>query len=213
MKLVAKNISKNFNDTIVLKDLNLIVNKGEFLAITGASGSGKSTLLSILATLDKPSSGEVWLNDINLHKSNNIELSNIRNEHFGFVFQSANMIMHLNVKENIALPLSYSEKIPKDLNLKVNLLLDRVGLSGYEDKKINELSGGEQQRVALARALINEPNIIFADEPTGNLDSKNTEIILEMLSELSSSGKIVIVVTHDSIVSSYASKVLKLEKI
>lgn len=215
MKLIAKNISKNYKDVSVLKDLNLIVNEGEFLAINGASGSGKTTLLSILASLDKPTSGEVYLNELNLHKLNNIELSNIRNTHFGFVFQSANMIMHLNVKENISLPLTYSKIIlnDKEIDKRVNLLLERVGLSGYVNKKINELSGGEQQRVALARALINEPNIIFADEPTGNLDSNNTFIILNMLKELSFLGKIVIVVTHDPIVSNYANKIINLKKI
>ncbi len=212
MKLIAKNISKNYGDLQILQNLNLIVNEREFLAITGASGSGKTTLLSILASLDKPTSGEVLFNNLNLHKLNNIELSNIRNSSFGFVFQSANMIMHLNVSENISLPLTYSKNIlnNREINKRVNLLLDRVGLSGYENKKVNNLSGGEQQRVALARALINEPTIIFADEPTGNLDLNNTKIILNMLKELSNQGKIVIIVTHDPIVSSYANKLYNL---
>jgi len=213
MRLVAKNIYKSYKDVKVLKNLNLMAQMGEFISIVGTSGSGKSTLLSILATLDRADSGDIFLNDINLNTLNNRELSKVRNSEFGFIFQSSNMIMHLNVKENITLPFLYSDNTPKDLDFRVSSLLQMLNLSNYENKKINQLSGGEQQRVAIARALINNPSIIFADEPTGNLDLGNTKIILKTLKALSKEGKIVIVVTHDSTVKNYSDRVIELEKL
>ena len=213
MRLVAKNIYKSYKDVKVLKNLNLMAQMGEFISIVGTSGSGKSTLLSILATLDRADRGDIFLNDINLNTLNNKELSKIRNSEFGFIFQSSNMIMHLNVKENITLPFLYSDNTPKDLDFRVSSLLQMLNLSNYENKKINQLSGGEQQRVAIARALINNPSIIFADEPTGNLDLGNTKIILKTLKALSKEGKIVIVVTHDSTVKNYSDRVIELEKL
>lgn len=213
MRLVAKNIYKSYKDVKVLKNLNLMAQMGEFISIVGTSGSGKSTLLSILATLDRADRGDIFLNNINLNTLNNRELSKIRNSEFGFIFQSSNMIMHLNVKENITLPFLYSDNTPKDLDFRVSSLLQMLNLSNYENKKINQLSGGEQQRVAIARALINNPSIIFADEPTGNLDLGNTKIILKTLKALSKEGKIVIVVTHDSTVKNYSDRVIELEKL
>ena len=213
MRLVAKNIYKSYKDVKVLKNLNLMAQMGEFISIVGTSGSGKSTLLSILATLDRADSGDIFLNDINLNTLNNRELSKVRNSEFGFIFQSSNMIMHLNVKENITLPFLYSDNTPKDLDFRVSSLLQMLNLSNYENKKINQLSGGEQQRVAIARALINNPSIIFAYEPTGNLDLGNTKIILKTLKALSKEGKIVIVVTHDSTVKNYSDRVIELEKL
>ena len=208
-------ISKSFGDTQVLKNLSFEFKENDFISIIGPSGSGKTTLLSIIATLNKPSTGKVILDDLVLNELKDEEISNFRNKYFGFIFQSANMIPYLNVLENVLLPTSYGDIYENiDFEKKAYELLEDIGLKGSELKKINQLSGGEQQRVAIVRALIRNPNIIFADEPTGNLDSKNTTIILNKLKQISKEkNKIVIVVTHDPLVAEYCNKTIKLEKL
>ena len=208
-------ISKSFQDTKVLNNLSFEFKENDFISIIGPSGSGKTTLLSIIATLNKPSTGKVILNDLVLNELNDEEISNFRNKYFGFVFQSANMIPYLNVLENVLLPTTYGDIYENtDFKKKAYELLEDIGLKGSELKKINQLSGGEQQRVAIVRAIIRDPNIIFADEPTGNLDSKNTTIILNKLKQISQEkNKIVIVVTHDPMVAKYCNKTIKLEKL
>ena len=215
MILSAKNILKAYENKVVLKDFNLTVNKGEFLGIVGPSGTGKSTLLAILATLDIPDSGELLFNNINLTGTSKDKISSIRNEEFGFIFQHSNMLMHLNVKDNIALPFYYGRYFNEaEIEQKVNLLLSKVGLDGYRTREVKFFSGGEQQRAAIARALIKNPKIIFADEPTGNLDEKNSIKVLDMLKSLvEQEDKTIIIVTHDPLVIKYCTRVVELEKL
>ncbi len=211
----AIDISKSFGNIKVLDNISFQFNQNDFVSIIGPSGSGKTTLLSILATLNKPTTGQVVLNNLVLNELTDEEISNFRNKNFGFVFQNANMIPYLNVLENVLLPTSYGD-ICEDIDFiqKAYKLLEDIGLKGLELKKINQLSGGEQQRVAIARALIRDPDIIFADEPTGNLDSKNTSIILNKLKKISQEkNKIVIIVTHDPMVAQYCNKTIELEKL
>jgi len=212
MILNAKNLQKSFGNKIVLNNFNLNVEKGEFLGIVGPSGSGKSTLLSILATLDVADSGELLFNDINLTKLSKEKIANIRNKEFGFIFQNSNMLMHLNIKDNIALPFYYGEYVSqKDIKDRVNYLLSKVGLSGLQNNEVKYLSGGEQQRAAIARALIKNPTIIFADEPTGNLDKENSIKILDMLKSLViNENKTIVIVTHDPLVVEYCTRIIEL---
>ncbi|MEA2017976.1 MAG: ABC transporter ATP-binding protein [Campylobacterota bacterium] len=215
MILNAKNILKTYGDKAILKDFNLSVKKGEFLGIVGPSGSGKSTLLSILATLDIADNGKLFFDNIDLTKLSKDEISTIRNEEFGFIFQHSNMLMHLNVKDNIALPFYYGKYANElEIEKRVNLLLSKVGLDGYANNEVKFLSGGEQQRAAIARALIKNPKIIFADEPTGNLDEKNSIKVLDMLKDLvNEDEKTIIIVTHDPLVIKYCTRVIELEKL
>ena len=212
--LTLHKLTKSFGDTVVLKELSLEVSQGEFIGVMGPSGCGKTTLLSILATLDRPDSGEYFINEHNIFNLNEEELASYRNSNFGFVFQSSNLLMNLSVGDNIALPFQYGAFTkPEVIKERVTSLLDSVGLQGYEDKKVNLLSGGEQQRVAIARALSKNPDIIFADEPTGNLDAGNTAIILEYLQALcNNENKMVIMVTHDSFAVEYCSRIIELSK-
>ncbi|MEA1917745.1 MAG: ABC transporter ATP-binding protein [Campylobacterota bacterium] len=215
MILEAKNITKSYNNRVVLENINIHIDKGEFLGIVGPSGSGKSTLLSILATLDVPNSGKLYFNGIDLITINKNRLSSLRNSKFGFIFQHSNMLMHLNVKDNIALPFYYGdEQSETKINSRVNHLLSKVGLNGFGHSEVRYLSGGEQQRAAIARALVKEPQIIFADEPTGNLDEKNSIQVLEMLKSLVvDENKTIVIVTHDPLVIKYCSRVIELKKL
>ncbi len=212
MILNAKNIVKSYENKLVLSKFNLAVSKGEFLGIIGPSGSGKSTLLSILATLDVPDDGELIFNNTNILKLNKNQISNIRNEEFGFIFQHSNMLMHLNVRDNIALPFYYGKYFDEShIQTKVDTLLSKVGLNGFGENEVKFLSGGEQQRAAIARALIKNPKIIFADEPTGNLDEKNSRKVLDMLKALVvDENKTIIIVTHDPLVIEYCTRVIEL---
>ena len=215
MILQANNITKSYENNMVLEKFNLSVERGEFLGIIGPSGSGKTTLLSILATLDAPNSGELLFEDENLITLSKSKTSVVRNEKFGFIFQHSNMLMHLSVKDNIALPFYYGEyEEETTIQKTVELLLSKVGLIDFGAKDVKYLSGGEQQRVAIARALVKNPKIIFADEPTGNLDEKNSIQILDMLKELvSKENKTIIIVTHDPLVIKYCTRVIELEKL
>jgi len=215
MILDIKNIYKSYEGKEVLKEFCLEVDKKEFIGIIGESGSGKSTLLSVMATLDKPDSGEIIFDGKNLVELKNADLSKIRNEYLGFIFQNSNMLMHLDVKQNIALPFEYSSFTnQRVIDKKVSELLEIVGLKGYEDRNANLLSGGEQQRVAIARALVKNPKIIFADEPTGNLDKKNSLGVLNLLKGfVQNDDKTIIIVTHDPLVLEYCTKIIELKKI
>lgn len=211
----VKNMCKSYGEKKIFDNFNLNVEQGEFLGIVGPSGSGKTTLLSIIATLDNPNSGTIIFNKQNLTTLLESEIALLRNKEFGFIFQQSNMLMHLDVYENIALPFYYNEKL-ENINIKnkVKYYLGQVGLSGYERKQVRYLSGGEQQRVAIARALVNNPKIIFADEPTGNLDELNSIQVLELLkTQVEKEKKTLIIVTHDPLVVKYCSRVIKLEKI
>lgn len=195
-----------------LIDIELSIEAGEFVAITGASGSGKSTLLQILGCIDKPSSGELFINDLEVNKMKGHTLTGLRLKEFGFVFQHFYLLSALNAYENIELPM-IEAGIPKDMRRKRILeLLEAVGLQDRAKHRPGQLSGGEQQRVAIARALANNPSIIFADEPTGELDSSNGKNIIELLTRINREyGKTIIVVTHDDSIASRAMRVIKLK--
>jgi len=180
-----------------LDGISLTIKKGEMVGIMGPSGSGKSTLMHILGLLDAPDSGKYFLEDRVVHRLSENKKAVLRNKKFGFVFQSFNLLPRAMVWENVVLPLVYSRYKPKNSFLKAKKLLKRVGLSRRLYHRSNELSGGEQQRVAIARALINNPDIILADEPTGNLDSRSGRQILDIFRQLNEEGKTIIIVTHD----------------
>lgn len=197
----AKNIIKEFKignaTTRVLKDISLQVMKGEFVSIMGQSGSGKSTLLYILGGLDTPTNGKVYINGTDISHFDDDNMSMIRRRNIGFVFQFYNLIPNLNVEENIMLPLLLDGKNLKDYKNQLDEILDVVGLCDRRKHTPRELSGGQQQRVAIARALIGKPEILFADEPTGNLDSNTGTEIINLLSKINKeSGQTIIMVTH-----------------
>ncbi|WP_326909504.1 ABC transporter ATP-binding protein [Sedimentibacter sp. MB31-C6] len=191
-----------------LKNVNLEIKRGEFIAIMGHSGSGKSTLMNILGCLDKPTDGEYLLEGIDISKKNPDELSFIRNKKIGFVFQAFNLIPRTNVLKNVELPMIYAKTKPPQRKNRALELLEKVGLSDRITHLPNELSGGQKQRVAIARALANNPPIILADEPTGNLDTKSSEEIMELFTNLHKEGTSVILVTHEVDIARYANRVI-----
>nr|WP_293994793.1 ABC transporter ATP-binding protein [uncultured Fusobacterium sp.] len=190
----------------VLKDVSFQVDKGEFLAIMGSSGSGKSTMMNILGCLDSEYQGEYLLDGIDISKMSQDELSEIRNKKIGFIFQSFNLLPKLTAVENVELPLIYSGIKKTERYKRAMKLLELVGLKERAEHRPNELSGGQRQRVAIARALINEPSIILADEPTGNLDSKSEEEIMKILIDLNKMGKTIIIVTHEPNIGESANR-------
>jgi putative ABC transport system ATP-binding protein len=196
----VKKVYKTGNEEFfALKGIDLAIKKGESLAIVGKSGSGKSTLMHILATLDKPTDGEVLINDKNITKLNAQELSKLRNKTFGFVFQQFFINPRNSCLENVTLPLVIRGMKPKEREKKGLEILEAVGLEGKASQKANDLSGGQKQRLCIARALINDPEVIFADEPTGNLDSENGKMITDLLFKLQKeSGITLVIVTHDT---------------
>lgn len=189
-----------------LRGVSVEVNKGEFLAIVGKSGSGKSTLMHIMGLLDTPTSGEVILNDVNVTKYKEKDLARIRNKEIGFVFQSFNLLPRTSAIDNVILPLKYSDVPRNEWRKKAEEMLHLVDLGNRMNNKSNELSGGQKQRVAIARALVNEPSIIFADEPTGNLDTKTGQEITELFTRLNEQGKTIILVTHDEDLAKIAKR-------
>ena len=197
--LSAKNISKTFNEKIVLEKINIEIRKAEIVAISGASGAGKTTLLNILSTLDSPdenNSSSLFIDNHEVFDLKKNELANFRNQKIGFVFQFHELIPELNVLENVCLPGWIKKDV--DVKKKAKKLLEYFGLQDFADKKPLTLSGGEKQRVAIARSLINDPKIIFADEPTGNLDSKNSKILFDLFFKLRDDYDCsVVIVTHD----------------
>ncbi|MBD0402645.1 ABC transporter ATP-binding protein [Flammeovirga sp. EKP202] len=196
-----KNISKVFKtdavETWALENISLKIEKGEFISIMGPSGCGKSTLLSIMGLLDLPSDGVIEINGYNPLLLSDKKLAKFRNEHLGFVFQSFHLINDLSVRENVAMPLLYRSISSKETKKRVEEALERVGLSHRMDHKPTQLSGGQRQRVAIARAIVGNPSLIFADEPTGNLDSVMGEEVMQMLMKLNKEGATIVMVTHD----------------
>ncbi len=195
----------------VLKDLTLFVDQGDFVAIMGPSGSGKSTFLNILGCLDRLTSGTYVLDGVDVSHASDNGLSEIRSSIFGFVFQSFNLIHNLNVYDNVSMPFLYAKNSKEDILKKTLTAIEDVGLSERIHHNPYELSGGERQRVAIARALVNEPKIILADEPTGNLDSVTGSAIMEIIGKLNSRGTSIILVTHDKNIASWAKKLLILK--
>jgi len=213
--ITLNNISKTFLteeiETRALNSINLVINKGEYISLSGQSGCGKSTLLSLLGLLDAPSTGEYHLAGKDVSALTRDQRAKIRSEQIGFVFQSFNLISDLTVFENVMLPLTYqtgkSKKIIED---KVAAVLDKVEMSHRKNHYPSQLSGGQQQRVAVARALVNDPAIILADEPTGNLDSKNAEAVLQLFEQLHQEGATICMVTHDPASAKRASRCLEM---
>ena len=209
----GKNIVKDFElgntTTRVLKDVSIKVLKGEFVSIMGQSGSGKSTLLYILGGLDTPTRGTVTMNGIDISKFNDEKMSKIRRQKIGFVFQFYNLIPNLNVEENVMLPLLLDGKKTRDYRKQLNEILEVVGLTDRRKHTPRELSGGQQQRVAIARALIGSPEILFADEPTGNLDSATGAEIMDLLRAINqNSGQTILMVTHSPEAAKSSNRVI-----
>jgi putative ABC transport system ATP-binding protein len=209
-----KNLTKTYvlGEQIVnaLKGVSLDINKGEYLALMGPSGSGKSTLMNIMGCLDSPSQGEYWLNQKEVSKMSDSELSNVRNEEIGFVFQTFNLLNRMTALENVALPLVYSGISRKNREERAALVLERVGLQDRMQHKPNELSGGQRQRVAVARALVNNPNLLLADEPTGNLDTKTSHEIMALFEEIHNQGNTIVLVTHEEDIAQHAKSIVRL---
>ena len=190
----------------VLKDVNLTIDDGEYVAIMGPSGSGKSTFMNILGCLDRPTKGEYMLDGHSVKSLSSNELAKLRNKTIGFVFQGFNLLARSTLVENVSLPLVYAED-QKELRTKIaKNILERMGLGNYFDSKPSQISGGQQQRVAIARALVNQPRIILADEPTGNLDSKTSDEIMKIFDELNQIGNTIIIVTHENDIADHASR-------
>jgi len=193
-----------------LKSVSLTINKGEFVALMGPSGSGKSTLMNILGCLDTPTKGEYILNGINVSHMSDNELAEVRNSEIGFVFQTFNLLPRNSALDNVALPLVYAGISKDDRNDRARQALTNVGLGHRVDHKPNELSGGQRQRVAVARALINDPSIILADEPTGNLDTKTSIEIMGLIEDIHSKGNTIILVTHEEDIALHAHRIVRM---
>jgi len=204
--LKVNGVGKTYGKFTALDDINLEVADGEFLAIMGPSGSGKSTLINILGLLDQSYTGEYLLQNKNYKEVSDNKLSQIRGDQLGFVFQNFKLLTTYSVYENIEIPLVYSKKEQKNKRELVEDVIKKVGLDGKEKNLPSELSGGQQQRVAIARAIVNRPNLIIADEPTGALDSKTSREIMDIFTKLNQDGTTVIMVTHDSEVAEYAMR-------
>jgi putative ABC transport system ATP-binding protein len=194
-----------------LKDVNLDIERGEFVAISGSSGSGKSTLMNILGCLDSPSIGSYLLSGRDVAKQSRIELARVRNEFIGFVFQNFNLLARTSAAENVELPLIYAKVPPAERHKRAKEALERVGLAHRAGHHPSQLSGGQQQRVAIARALVTRPPLILADEPTGNLDSATSVEIMKLLTELQESGMTILFVTHEPDIAAYAGRKLLLK--
>jgi putative ABC transport system ATP-binding protein len=210
--LEAKNITKIYPDegggTKALKDITFKINAGEFVSIMGPSGSGKSTLLHVISFLDRPTGGSYSFNGRKMEELSDEELAHIRNEEMGFVFQSFNLLPHASVYENVGLPLLYSKHPSKERPALIKKAIDSVGLNEKTAVEAGKLSGGQKQRVAIARALVNNPKVIFADEPTGNLDSQSGKAIMDILKKLHSEGHTIILVTHETYTARYGDRLI-----
>jgi putative ABC transport system ATP-binding protein len=211
IKDIEKTYMKTSVETRVLRGVTFSIQRGEYVAIMGASGSGKSTLMNIIGCLDRPTNGQFELDDINVLQLDDDALSALRNKKFGFVFQQFFLLERTTALDNVLLPLIYTDEYPADAIQRARKLLADVGLEDRTEYYANELSGGEQQRVAIARSLINDPDVILADEPTGNLDSESAAEIVEIFSRLHKEGRTIIVVTHDGAVAEHAQRILELK--
>ncbi len=211
--ITAKNIHKNYGDVEILKGVDLTINKGEIVAIVGASGAGKTTLLQILGTLDKPNKDyELSINGVDISTLNDTKISKFRNEHIGFIFQFHQLLPEFTALENVCIPAFIGGKDKKETEKKAKELLSFLGLSHRENHKPNQLSGGEQQRTAVARALINNPAVIFADEPSGNLDSASAENLHKLFFELRDKfNQTFVIVTHNKDLAKMADRTLTMK--
>lgn len=207
---IVKIYQMGTNSLKVLKSISLNIMRNEYVALMGPSGSGKSTLMNILGCLDTPTSGAYFLNGQDVSKMTDDELADVRNIEIGFVFQQFNLLPRLNAAENVALPLIYAGVPKKERMERAMEALKKVGLDDRSHHKPNEMSGGQIQRVAIARALINNPSILLADEPTGNLDSKTSIEVMEIFGKIQSGGNTVVLVTHEEDIAAYAKRIIRL---
>jgi putative ABC transport system ATP-binding protein len=215
MLIKVEHLNKHYQTgdliTPVLHDLSFQIEAGEFVSIMGPSGSGKSTLMHILGLLDRPTSGNYLLNDHLVNNLTDDELAALRNEEIGFVFQAFNLLPRTTVLENVKLPLTYGvHKNENAMMARAREVLEQVGLGHRLNYFTNQISGGEKQRVAIARALVNKPSVIFADEPTGNLDSKSGTQIMEILQQLNDQGNTIILVTHETFTAEHAKRIIRI---
>jgi putative ABC transport system ATP-binding protein len=208
---IEKTYIKGSISTPVLRSINLSIERGQYVSIMGASGTGKSTLMNILGCLDRPTSGRMELDGIDVYSLDDDALSNLRNKKIGFVFQQFFLLERTTALDNVLLPLIHADKYPQDEENQARKALISVGLEDRMNYTANELSGGQQQRVAIARALINNPDIILADEPTGNIDEDSTAEILDIFLRFHKEGKTIVLITHDRDVASQAERVLELK--
>ena len=212
MIIKTENLTKDYETgtqvVSALKGIDLSVEKGEFLSIMGPSGSGKTTLMNIIGCLDSPTNGSYYLNDKSVSKLDDDELAKIRNEEIGFVFQSFHLLARNTAFDNVMLPLKYAGLSKEEATKRSNNVLDLVGLSSRSKHTPAELSGGQQQRVAIARALVNEPSILFADEPTGNLDSKTGQDVMKIFKDLNENGQTIILITHEDSIAKQSNRII-----
>lgn len=211
LKQIEKTYYGQGVETRVLKNLELVIRQGEFVCIYGSSGSGKSTLLNIIGLLDEATSGTYELDGVNVDTLGEREKARIRNQKLGFVFQAYHLIPELNALENIVVPLGYAGVDRGERKKTGNKLLEEFGMLKIKNKYISQMSGGEQQRIAIMRAMANQPKILLADEPTGNLDSENSEMVMGLLKQLNQHGTTVVMVTHDKTLAQYGSRVIHVE--
>ena len=211
MEKVTKVYDSTAIETVALKDINFIVQRGDFLAITGRSGSGKSTLMHIIGLLDNPTSGKYVLNGTDVSSFNEDQAAFQRNKEIGFVFQSFNLLARSTAVENVVLPAIYAGVGKKERLEKAVELLTELGLEDHLNKMPNQMSGGQQQRVAIARALMNDPELILADEPTGNLDTRSGDDVMKTFKQLNNVGKTIVLITHEQDIAKQAKKILHLE--
>jgi len=211
LEKIVKNYKVGTQIVRALRSVSLTINKGEYVAIMGASGSGKSTLMNVIGCLDTPTSGTYILSNSDVSHLSDDELAEIRNKEIGFVFQTFNLLPRNTALENVMLPLIYAGVKKQERILKAEKILAEVGLSDRVEHKPNELSGGQRQRVAVARALVNNPSILLADEPTGNLDSKISEEIMQLFAEIHRKGNTLIVVTHEESIALHAHRIIRLK--
>ena len=209
--LEVKNLSKSFEDTLVLNNIDFKVNEGEFIAIMGQSGSGKSTLLYNISGMDRPTSGTIMFGGNDISKLNDEEISDVRLKQMGFIFQHSYLLKNLSIRDNIILPGFKANTLPRvQVNQNADNLMEKTGISHVGNHDIKKVSGGQLQRAAICRALINQPDILFGDEPTGSLNSSTTKEIMDIINSINQEGTTVIIVTHDAKVAIRASRVIYL---
>ncbi len=211
----VSNISRSYGsgETQVnaLKDVSLHIKENEFVAVMGTSGSGKSTFMNILGCLDSPTNGDYSLDNQVISDIDDVSLSKIRNQKIGFIFQTFHLLPRLSAVDNVALPLRYTDMSPQEAKERGLEMLEKVGLKSRSHHKPFEMSGGQRQRVAIARALVNKPQVIFADEPTGNLDSKTSYEIMDLLTNLHQQGQTIVMVTHEEDIAEYAQRIIRMK--
>jgi putative ABC transport system ATP-binding protein len=211
LKNVRKSYHMGSEDLLVLKGIDLDIKRGEFISIMGPSGSGKSTLMNLIGLLDRPDSGQLIINNKDIGRLNDVELSHLRGKEIGFIFQTFNLVSRLSALKNVELPMIFQEQSKAYRTGVAKKYLDEVGLSDRVTHRPNELSGGQRQRVAIARSLVNDPSILLADEPTGNLDAKTGDEIMKLFVELNRNGRTIVMVTHNPEVAEFSQRIIRLK--